>query len=395
MSDNTQLNPGAGGDLMRTIDRSGSGPNTQVVSLDVGAAGAGNEAILRVGQQAMAASVPVVVASDQSSLNIIEPAITITGAAAQTAVVNNILPGTSGAAATDVSNYRSMSVQVVSTGTGGTFIFEQSNDNTNFRPLPVFNSELAVPVPITAAITATASQIVYTIPIRCRFIRLRIATLITGGSIQAFSRISTESWTPSVATVSQNTAANLAATVASTTLTAVTPGTAATNLGKARDSAIGATDTGVAILGVRRDTPTAETPVAGDYVVPQVSQQGALYVHPTFSGSAAASVAQVISAASTNATSVKGSAGVLTSIAAANNFTSWRYLKLHNIATAPTAGAGVVATYGIPPGGSINVPFPSGLSFSTGIGVTITGGIAAADTTAIGASEVAVSLAFH
>lgn len=58
----------------------------------------------------------------------------------------------------------------------------------------------------------------------------------------------------------------------------VTPGTAATNLAKARDSAIGATDTGVAMLGVRRDTPTAETPIAGDYVVPQISANGEQWV---------------------------------------------------------------------------------------------------------------------
>lgn len=186
-----------------------------------------------------------------------------------------------------------------------------------------------------------------------------------------------------------------AVTMTSTTLTAVTPGTAATNLGKARDAAIGATDTGVAFLGVRRDAPTAETPAAGDYVVPQVSQQGAQYVHPTFSGSAAATVAQIISAASTNTTSVKASAGVLTSIAAVNNSASWRHLKLHNTSGAPTAGSGVVATYGIPPGGGIALAFPSGLSFSTGIGASIVAGIAAADATAIGASEVAVTFSYH
>lgn len=60
--------------------------------------------------------------------------------------------------------------------------------------------------------------------------------------------------------------------------TQLTPGTAATNLGKARDSAIGATDTGVAMLGVRRDSPTAETPAAGDYVVPQYSANGEAWV---------------------------------------------------------------------------------------------------------------------
>lgn len=60
--------------------------------------------------------------------------------------------------------------------------------------------------------------------------------------------------------------------------TQLTPGTAATNLGKSRDSAVGATDTGVAILGVRRDTPTAETPAAGDYIVPQYSANGEAWV---------------------------------------------------------------------------------------------------------------------
>ena len=61
-------------------------------------------------------------------------------------------------------------------------------------------------------------------------------------------------------------------------VTRVIPGTSATHLGKARDSAIGATDTGVAMLGVRRDTPTAETPAAGDYIVPQFSANGEAWV---------------------------------------------------------------------------------------------------------------------
>jgi hypothetical protein len=162
-----------------------------------------------LGQSTMANSRPVTIASDQSDISIVEKALIITGQAAQTAVVNNIIPATSGAAANDVGNYRSMSIQVVSTGTGGTFIFEQSNDNTNFVAVPIFNAALVTGVPITAAITATSSQIIYTIPLRCRYIRLRIATTITGGSIQAFSKISTEPWTASAQLVASNTAANL------------------------------------------------------------------------------------------------------------------------------------------------------------------------------------------
>jgi hypothetical protein len=37
MSDNTLLNPGNGGDVIRTLDKTGTGvPKTQVIALDVG-----------------------------------------------------------------------------------------------------------------------------------------------------------------------------------------------------------------------------------------------------------------------------------------------------------------------------------------------------------------------
>ncbi len=58
----------------------------------------------------------------------------------------------------------------------------------------------------------------------------------------------------------------------------VVPGTAATNAGKAVDSAAGATDTGVAVLAVRDDTLGALTPVDGDYTHLRVNNQGALHV---------------------------------------------------------------------------------------------------------------------
>lgn len=58
----------------------------------------------------------------------------------------------------------------------------------------------------------------------------------------------------------------------------ITPGTAATSLGKAIDSAVGATDTGVAILAQRKDTLATHTPADGDYVPLRVSATGALHV---------------------------------------------------------------------------------------------------------------------
>lgn len=144
------------------------------------------------GQQAAATSVPVALANeDVQDLYMI-------GQAAQTATINNILPnGTASANATDATGYRSASVQVVSTGTGGTFIFEGSDDNVNFVALSFFNQTSPAAF-LNSPVTASAAAPVYVFPITTRYIRLRIATLITGGSIQAFSKISQVSYSPAV-----------------------------------------------------------------------------------------------------------------------------------------------------------------------------------------------------
>lgn len=180
-----------------------------------------------LGQALMASSSPVTIASNQSAIPTIENATVVIGQSAQTAIVNNILTTTAGTAATPSENFRSATVQIISTGTAGTYIFEQSNDDINYRPLPVFNAELITAVPITGAITATASQIIYTFPVRCRFVRLRIVSTITGGSIQAFSRFSSDPWTASAQLIGNNTAANLQATVSGTVTSNIGTGTLA------------------------------------------------------------------------------------------------------------------------------------------------------------------------
>lgn len=169
------------------------------------------------GQAAAAASQPVTLSNE----NVQD--FYVAGQPAQTAVVNNILPAASGAAALDLTGYRSCTVQVVSTGTAGTFIFEGANDNASFQTIPVFNQLILTGTPITAAITASATQIIYTFPVPARYIRLRIATTITGGSIQTFTKCGQTSFTPAILQVAQATAASLAtsATIASGTVTTV------------------------------------------------------------------------------------------------------------------------------------------------------------------------------
>lgn len=60
-------------------------------------------------------------------------------------------------------------------------------------------------------------------------------------------------------------------------VTSVIPGTGATNLGKAVDTATGATDTGVLILGTRDDALSALTPIEGDNVQPRLDNIGRVW----------------------------------------------------------------------------------------------------------------------
>jgi len=73
-------------------------------------------------------------------------------------------------------------------------------------------------------------------------------------------------------------AANSGVDIGDVDILSIIPGVAATSLGKARDSALGATDTGVMALAVRDDTLTTLTPADGDYVPLRVSSTGQLHV---------------------------------------------------------------------------------------------------------------------
>jgi hypothetical protein len=194
------------------------------------------------GAATVANSNPVNIASDQI-IPVLSRDLFVLGAAAQTAIVANILPAASGATGTDLSGYRAALVQVVSTGTGGTFIFEGSNDpSLNYQTVVVYNNAQINGTAIAAAITATATQIGYIFPVHYRYYRLRIVTTITGGSIQAQSRFTQASWTPSVMQVAQLTAGNLNSNV-SGSLSTVTTVTGVTTLanGQTAHSAVNTT----------------------------------------------------------------------------------------------------------------------------------------------------------
>ena len=103
-------------------------------------------------------------------------------------------------------------------------------------------------------------------------------------------------------------------------------------------------------------------------------------------------ISKLISAATTNATSVKASAGQLYGYYIYNDANATRYVKLHNTAGTPTAGTGVVMVIAIPAGSGANMEFSNGIAFSTGIAFTTVTGIADANATAVGASDLAINL---
>lgn len=119
--------------------------------------------------------------------------------------------------------------------------------------------------------------------------------------------------------------------------TSVTPGTAATNLGKAVDSAGGSTDTGVAALAIRDDALSTLTPAEGDYTRLFVDSTGALWTRETMAPAyedntnAVAKVEQRFSYTNISAdTAVKSGAGFL------------HTLTFAQIDAAPTAGTIIV-----------------------------------------------------
>jgi len=95
-------------------------------------------------------------------------------------------------------------------------------------------------------------------------------------------------------------------------------------------------------------------------------------------------------AASTNATSVKGSAGRVYFVDCVNASAAMRFLKLYNKATAPTVGTDTpFATFAIPAGQRLSVNWADiGLYLSAGIAYAFTTGAPDADTGALTANDI-------
>ena len=167
---------------------------------------------------------------------------------------------------------------------------------------------------------------------------------------------------------------------------------------KARITALGAV-TGTVTVTIRVASPASlvalDAPVTiGSGTVTTVSSVTSVAAStPAVTTTTAATLS---SAATTNATSVKASAGNLYSVTASNVGAAAAFLKIFNLATAPTVGTSVpFLTIPIAASGVVSIPFGAqGMRMATGIAFAITNLVADSDTTAIAAAQVKVVIAY-
>lgn len=155
-------------------------------------------------------------------------------------------------------------------------------------------------------------------------------------------------------------------------------------------TAAGALVGGDATNGLDVDVTRLSALVTGSAVIGQVG------LEPRTSGGL--TISKTVSAASTNATSVKGSAGQVYGWFCSNVNAAVRYLKLYNKATSPTVGTDTpVMTIAIPgntAGAGCTVEFTNGIAFGTGIALALTTEATDAGSTGVAASEIVVNLLY-
>jgi hypothetical protein len=160
-----------------------------------------------------------------------------------------------------------------------------------------------------------------------------------------------------------------------------------------------ATGNGTASAGCQRVTIASDNTAFPVNATLQTGSNLAGRVNPEPQTANGLSVSRTLSAASTNGTSVKASAGQVYSVYCHNTNASPRFLKLYNKASAPTVGTDTpVLTLPIP-GNAAGAGFVldtggMGIAFGTGIALAITTGVADADTGAVAANEVVVNLLY-
>lgn len=149
---------------------------------------------------------------------------------------------------------------------------------------------------------------------------------------------------------------------------------------------------GAPVIFLKAGSATSEVIVTGALPAGSNLIGGAALAASATGGAPGTTQAKILTAATTNATSLKASAGKLFIAMLSNNATTARYVHLYNKASAPTVGTDSPAfTITLPPN-TIAQPFvfdhDIGLAFTTGIAYSITAAAGDLDATVTAANDV-------
>ena len=118
--------------------------------------------------------------------------------------------------------------------------------------------------------------------------------------------------------------------------------------------------------------------------------------HGTASQAGANTRFRAISAATTNATSIKASAGNVYGVNFTNTAAAAKFVKLYNKASAPTVGTDPTTdTFTLPANTTVDINWPLGKPFPTGIALAITNLAPDSDATAVAAGDVIAGIDYQ
>lgn len=232
MADNVLIDPGATPSVPVGTDDVG-GFHYQRIKIDGG--GDGLSVPIVAGQQLAAASIPVVVASDQS-------AVPVSAAA---------LPLPSGAATAAAQATLETDVEGINTRLGE--VQASPTSNTVLDRLKTIATSLASILAKVASFGTAGTPSADVVSVQGVASGTVLPVSDGGGSLTVDGTVA---------------------------VSGHVPGTGATSLGKAEDAVAGDGDTGVMMLGVRKDTPATTVSADGDYTPPIFDANGLLWVNP-------------------------------------------------------------------------------------------------------------------
>ena len=413
MADNTTLNTGTGGDVIATDDlttlnggavsgvkvqRVKAGYGVDGTQVDVSAAfplpgnvtdGTNIGKVSANGEQIVSFVDLLPAAQSITAQDIVSASVS--GANNQSIVTG--APTAGSVASVAVSGDSSFSIQISGTWTG-TLAFERSLDaGTTYTPIGAFSAG-------TSFITATVTQ---------------------NGAFHGNAASATNIRVRSTAAWTGTASVKLLAGAGGSTITVGNPLRLFDKVSgvehsiKAASTAAVTTDTALVVTIHPSSAPTAAQPVTGTFF--QATQPVSLATNTPVIAAGANIIGKVgidqtagqnvvvlstptaftlSSAATTNATSVKASAGTVFQIAVSNVGAAAAFVKLFNLATAPTVGTSVpVLTVPVGASGVVSIPFGElGMRFGTGIALSVTNLVADADATAVAAAQVKVMVSY-